>query len=329
MPLEGEAMQQLVEIEFCHLAIVDGNVTFGEPLMVEAGLNYLGSSKVLGDMMKLFRASSSAMGELFEPYSIPFIAQLFLGQETVLELLDEGCRGEMNPSSPFNKKFKVGRSSFGVLARQCKDIDEAFRWFQDQEDSTYDGKVEPFILFCSLAGPDVGAALRDDWGLLIKGILQSPVYSFWQHKLSGDVEMKAFHTIVLEKFYHNNKESDESYVPTGKWETWQKLYKLLGGLISDAVQVKDRNGNLIGYTCKKSRKRRHIRMMLEFPAKTGVKKFVPGGLGLFDMSAKERAEDPVDWFVFFHGGNCSQLFDKEAITFLQSMKVKRGKGSST
>ena len=119
---------------------------------------------------------------------------------------------------------RIGRSSYGVLARKTDTPEKTMQWLEDSIASTFEGQVPPFCFPDKAMGPDLLFFLRDEvsWG---KWKL-----CMWQHKFKTETnQVEALRTITPDLLFFANRGKATAYLNLAEEDAnrWKELKKNL------------------------------------------------------------------------------------------------------
>ncbi|MCG8429323.1 MAG: hypothetical protein MI754_18380, partial [Chromatiales bacterium] len=218
----------------------DQVVTFGEPLIVEAGFNRLSS----GWFDKLLRSSSenaSMSGFQFEKWVLPQIKGGFVDYVKSLKENDIKIPQELDQDWTF------GLTAYGVVVRKCTTPKETMEWIDQSLKSHISGSIPPFCFPDETMGPDLLALLHktDNW--------KTTTMCLWQMKMRKQAnQAEALRVVMPEFLFMENRDRNPVWALENDEEKskWEELYK-----------------KLYGEERTKKRKRGGFSVLVQYPAK--------------------------------------------------------------
>ena len=293
--------KDLIEIGVARLKVEgtgddDGNildVTIDEPLMVEAGINYVGLQR-LANIAFTLRRHSGGVGDSFEEIAVVAL------RKKLKDLLGE----TFSDSNELANLHAPTKSSYGVMAKSCKGqssekIIGLLDWIDSATSATFEGTVPPFCFPTEMLGPDVVCLLRDDGYRNIGTVLCQAKFS------SVQSQPEALRTVVPEWLFYENRDKEERGI-NKKFggEELQRWNNLKSKLVGDDIPL--------------------VRCLIEYPV-NATRSSQSGRIhrnSIEPCADSKICNEKLDWLLTIAGQNADTFFDREVLSMLNLIKGK-------
>lgn len=298
-------LHSLIEHGLCAYKKEDNtdNITLGEPLVIEAACNYLSLHDFVKKKLGSSSDDSSASGNNFEVYALPFIRDKFVKElfagELGVQVADMGTE--------WPQLRLIGLSAYGVLARKCKTPEESLRWMEEIVASTIEGQVPPFCYPDPKMGPDLLFFLHDpeNWG--------KRRLSLWQMKFKNVVnQLEAQRSVHADLLYHINRNKSQGTLDLAEelHERWAELRSTIFG----EVGVSKRGGRTV-----KKRKIGALHVVLQAPS-SGGRNAMRHAEQLDAAAMREEGSD-VEMWACIDDEYLGKVFTDDGVEWMKSCKA--------
>lgn len=207
-----------------------------EPIMIQGGINYFSMEKLAKSNMT--NQEEGGLGDAFEKIMLPAIQRKF----------PEILKSQLGDTVVSLDGYAVScRSSYGVLAVQCKTPSETIQWIDEAANSTFEGQVVPFCYPDAAFGPDLIFMLRNT-------LYCCCVFAISQAKYRNDIkQLEALRTIAPFLLYHQSRGKENQQLSTlissddVLKKRWEEVRPKLVGVKRGCVRF------MVQYPCDKTR----------------------------------------------------------------------------
>jgi len=256
-----------------------------EPIIIEAGINFFSLDDATLDNMNA--QEDDGQGTAFEKVILPAIQRKFV--EVLSAQLGEDGRVLREYSVP-------SKSSYGVLAVQCKSVSSTIDWIEKGMSSTFEGEVAPFCYPDTAIGPDLMFFMRNKAFTKFVSVIAQAKY-----RKRVD-QMEALRSITPSLLYHQHRGKENQATSTAlprdntQFQRWEKLKPVFLG---------------VDHGC--------VRLMVQYPSYS-TKSASPGTVGDDETKVQNSKKRKRGWLATVSRDNASTLFTGDALRMFDALK---------